>query len=611
MKKKRIILIITMALAVIALTVGIILIVNSCNDKSSDGEHDGKEIVIGGDAIASDQDVVSIIGATDLYLTLSDTDVDVNSYGVTVVDGDNEYDAKLDLSGVTFGTQGAYKITWYYGDDLVSALAKVEKELLIFSAPTLINEKPTATYNYSQAFLGVYDKISAKDCFGVNLALSLVDDGGMFNDDGTVNIGSFTVKYKAYDRAGQVLETTRNITVNSELSVSLSDKYFYDVYNEFFYLNTSAISQDIVGVSIDEVVVSDKYLKIDEEFIKLDGNYIRERFSVGATPSIKLIFSTGTASSVLLVEDKINIGLIDGEIYNDVDGFDTVIRSGYTLSRLEVRRFDDPSLGIFALYDTSSVAYNNFDNFNKTFKKLNTKYTYIITGYATKGGTTYEQTARFKLVKNGFSVMDANTLDAYSNNPSVTTIERQREFIDDKCAYEWKAIDKKANTSNSLIRFNKTAEKGDYLTFDIKLTDTKLLYLVLFKEETDANGSYYLWDRYMLSDPEVDKVEHPTWGGFESYTYGNVKIYDQNGELVKGSVLNSKDNVGKWFTVEIKLQGDLLDNCGLSVYSLSDLNTGSVYLSNVTISKNSLISDETINQVQLEDPVIEDVFPAQ
>lgn len=611
MKKKRLILIIIMALAVIALTVGIILIVNSCNNKSSDGEHDGKEILIGGDAIDSDQNVVNILGATDVFLTLSDSDVDVNSYGVTVFDGENVYDAKLDLSNVVFGTQGAYKITWYYGDDLLNAKAKAEKELLIFSEPTLTNEKPTATYNYSQAFLGVYDKISAKDCFGVNLALSLIDDGGMFNDDGTINVGSFTVKYKAYDRAGQVLETTRNITVKPELSVSLSNKYFYDVYNEFFYLNTSSISQDIVGVSIDEVVVSDKYLNIDDAFIKLDGNYIKERFSVGDTPSIKLIFANGTANSVLLVEDKINIGLVDGEIYNDVDGFDTKIRSGYTLSRLEVRRFDNPSLGIFALYDTSNLAYKNFNNFNSTFKKLNTKYTYIITGYATKGGIQYEQTAKFKIVKNGFSVLDANTLELYSNNPSVTVIEKQREFIGDKCAYEWKAIADKATTSNSLIRFNNAAEKGDYLTFDIQITDKKLIYFSLFNEETDVKRSYYLWGRYLLNNPEVDKVEHPTWGGFENYTYGSVKFYEQNGELITGNVFQSEKNIGKWITVEIKLPDNLFDGCGLSVYSSSPLNTGSIYLSNITISKTSVMSDGTENNIQFEEPIIEDIFPEQ
>ena len=93
-------------------------------------------------------------------------------------------------------------------------------------------------------------------------------------------------------------------------------------------------------------------------------------------------------------------------------------------------------------------------------------------------------------------------MDVYSNNTSVTVVEKQREFVDDKCAYEWKAVADKANTSNSLIRFNKTAEQGDYLTFDIKLTDTKLLYLILFNKETGKKQSYYLWDRYMLNDPK-------------------------------------------------------------------------------------------------------------
>ena len=607
MKKNRIILIIVIAVAVIALTVGTIFIIKSCNNKNSTVGNDGKDIVLGGDSNISGESSAEIIGATDIFLSLKDTNVNLDAYSVTVKVGEDIYDAKLDLSCVTFGTQGTYKITWYYGDTLEDAKVNVEKQLMIFSTPTLINEKPTAVYNYSQVFLGIYDNIFAKDCFGIDLALSLVDDGGLLNDDGTANIGTFTVCYKAYDRAGQVLQTTRDITVNPELSIELPDNYFYDVYNEFFYLNTSSIQQQVIGVSVDNSVIADKYIQINDQFIKIDGIYLKEKFAVGETISIKLIFSNGTASSLLSVEDKIDIGLVDGEIYNDVEGFDTLIRKGYTLNRLEVRQLNLPT--IFALYDCSSVAYDNFDNFNDTFKKLNTKYTYLITGYATKDGLLYEQTASFKIVKNGFSVLDANTLDVYSNNTSVTVVEKQREFVDDKCAYEWKAVADKANTGNSLIRFNKTAEQGDYLTFDIKLTDTKLLYLILFNKETGEKQSYYLWDRYMLNDPEKDMTEHPTWGGFESYTYGNVKIYDQNGELVTGDVFRSKDNVGKWFTVEIKLQGDLLEDCGFSVYSLSDLNTGSVYLSNITISKNSLMSDDAVNKEQLEEPIIEDVFP--
>ena len=607
MKNLRLILIIV---AVVMLTFGSMACTGcsqSCSSCSSTSKNDGKEIVVGGDSNLSNDDTFEIKGATDVFLTLSDTVVDLGKYSVTVTDGKNIYSAKLDLSNVSFGTQGKYKITWYYGETLDNANVKVEKELLIFSTPTITNSNPSVTYKYSEAFLGLYEGLTAKDCFGTDIALSLFDDGGLLNDDGTVNVGSFIVRYKAYDRAGQVVETTREITVNSEFTIILPDSYVYDVYNEFLYLNTSDVPQDILSVSINDVVILQKYIQINSEFVKIDGNYIKEIIAVGDAMPIKLIFANGTASSLLCVEDKINIGLVDGEIYNDVDGFNTVLRKGYTLTRLEVRQANSLET-IFALYDTSSVTFNSFDNFNETFKRLNTKYTYLITGYATKDGQLYKQTASFKLVKNGFSVLDANTVDVYSNNPAVTLIEKQREFVDDKCAYEWKAIADKANTGNSLIRFNKTAEKGDYLTFDIKLSDAKLLYLILFDKETNKKQSYYLWDRYLLNDPEKDMAEHPTWGGFESYTYGNVNIYNQNGELVKGDVFRSKDNVGKWFTVEIKLQGDLLEDCGFSVYSSSDLNTGSIYLSNVTISKNSLISDDSINVEQFEETIIEDVF---
>ena len=607
MKNLRLILIIV---TVVMLTFGTMACtgcLQSCNSCSSINKDDGKEIVVGGDSDFTDNVIFEIKGATDVFLTLSDTSVDISDYSVIVTDGERIYDAKLDLSNVSFGTQGSYKISWYYGDTLDNASAKVEKELLIFGTPTLTNDKTSATYNYSEAFLGLYEGLTAKDCFGTDIALSIVDDNGMLNDDGTVNVGSFIVRYKAYDRAGQLVETTREITVNPEFSTVLSDSYIYDVYNEYFYLDTSAISQEILSVSINDTVISSKYVQINDEFIKIDGNYLREKTTVGDIKSIKLIFSNGTASSLLCIEDKINIGLIDGEIYNDVDGFDTELRNGYTLTRLEVRQSNSLET-IYALYDKSSLAFNNFDKFNATFKKLNTKYTYLMTGYATKDGVSYEQTVSFRMVKNGFSILDANTVDVYTNNSAVTVIEKQREFVDDKCAYEWKAIAEKANTSNSLIRFNKTAEQGDYLSFDIKLSDTKLLYLILFNKENNKNQSYFLWDRYLLNDPAKDMAEHPTWGGFESYTFGNVKMYDQNGELIKGDVLRSKDNVGKWITVEIKLQGDLLDGCGLSVYSLSDLNTGSIYLSNITISKNSRMSDLSVNKEQVEDTIIEDVF---
>lgn len=608
MNKKRLILIIIIAIAVVAFTVGIILIVRSCNNKSSIIKNDGNQIVIGGDSSAIVDDTVEIVGATDVYLTLSDTTVDVDSYSVVVVSGEDVFDAKLDFSQVTFGTQGTYKITWYYGDNLESAKAKIEKELLVFSSPSISNELSNATYKYSKAFLDIYEKIVAKDCFGVNLALGLDDDGGLFNYDGTVNIGTFTVQYKAYDRVGQIVTATRTITIESEISISLSDKYLYDVYDEFFYLDTSGISQKIIGVSVDGKIIPEKYIKIDDSLVRIDGIFLKENFAVGQTPPIKLIFNNGTCSSLICIEDKENIGLVDGEIYNDVDGFNTPIRSGYTLNRLEVREYNNPSAGIYALYDASSVTYSNFDSFNNVFKRLNTKYTYLITGFATKGGVSYEQTVSFKIVKDGFSVLDSNTLAVYSNNPSVTVIEKQREIVDNKCAYEWKAVADKAYTSDALIKFNKTAEKGDYLTFDIQITEKKLVYLSLFNSDLGKNNAYNMWDRYLLNDPAVDMEKNPTWGGFDSYTYGHVKFYDQNGEVISGNVLCSDMQIGKWITVEIKLQGDLIDGCGLTVHSNSPLNSGSILLANMTISKNSLMDDSSVNKEQLEDPYIEDVF---
>jgi hypothetical protein len=256
-------------LTLILITVSLSLLCSfAVGCQSGDGREfieDGS-VTVGGEDVGTKDGQTVFYSADDLHVALSaiEDTLDSNAY---VYENGLKVNVDVDCSKVTFGSAGEYEITYRYGQDFVV------KTLYVYGLPTLSGENAVSV-DFSNAPTGIFSGLTATDYFGGSLDVQVIDANGMIDLDGSFNVGTFTVKMIAIDKAGQVVEFLRTVTVNEERNPSISGSYSFDVNEESFSfvlededsVNFVGVSFNGTGVPAQMLSVSDNTYTIAKEF---------------------------------------------------------------------------------------------------------------------------------------------------------------------------------------------------------------------------------------------------------------------------------------------------------------------------------------------------------
>ena len=328
--KKIILLILTLCLSIFGFAL------SGCAGDNSSQYIEGGSVSTGGDYTGSESAELEFFSAVDMHVPISMTEQELTSQAYVVENG-LKVMAELDMTGVSFGTAGEYSFNYVYGN-----LTK-QATIYIYGLPTISGEN-TKSADYFGALSAITDGITASDCFGTGLDLQVLDDGGIFDRDGSVNVGQFTVKLVAIDRAGQSVDFDRVITVSQEREPELLESYGFDVNEQSFSFTLDKADADFfIGLSINGKIVPDTMLTINgttytvnsEFFYKyiLNGSLV-EDLENGDAYEMNVITNKGKATAEFLLEDK-------QPVVYDRAGLDQFVRETFAcFNPVKIKRID-------------------------------------------------------------------------------------------------------------------------------------------------------------------------------------------------------------------------------------------------------------------------------
>ncbi len=262
----------------------------------------GNTVTAGGKKDDDADKKIVIQGAADLHISATKTDLSDYSGSVVATDGENTYSITVDDSAVKYGVQGKYELTYKYGE----LTEKVS--VTVYGVPTIsITTEYKTTYKYSEFYLGIADGITAKDCFGNDLAVCIYDSANAENTDGSLNVGSYEMTFVAVDNAGQAVYQKKSVTITAEPEKQpvLNNEYSYDVEKDDFVLEISQNDYDYyVALALNGAVIPADYAIKDDGKIVVDGDYLNSILVVDKTVSFKLLTAYGYAASKFTLTDK-------------------------------------------------------------------------------------------------------------------------------------------------------------------------------------------------------------------------------------------------------------------------------------------------------------------
>ena len=230
-------------------------------------EDDGKgKFTVGGEFTGTNDSKAVFYNADDLHIAsnANKDDLEINAY---VIDNELKVFADVDLSQVIFGTPGTYPITYSYGT------SSVDKTVYIYGTPT-IEGQSSLEVAFSKASKEIFNGLTAKDTFGNLLDLQIIDNGGMIDADGSYNVGTFSVKMIAVDRAGQSFIFTRSVEVTEEKNPTLLESYSFDVNEEnFSFTLEEADGKNFIGVSFGGKTVPSKMITVSNNTFTVDNDF--------------------------------------------------------------------------------------------------------------------------------------------------------------------------------------------------------------------------------------------------------------------------------------------------------------------------------------------------
>lgn len=264
----------------------------SCAENKKDDN-----IIVDGNTDHREEAVIEIIGAEDLHVALTVKNYDelgAEVYGVK--DGDI-LEVTADVSAVSFGVEGSYKIIYKCQN------VSVEKNLFVYGEPT-INAGNSVTCKYSRVWAEYNKGVSARDSFGNELPVFISNDGGLFNKDGSINTGAHTVKFYASDKAGQKVYAEKLVTAELEKNPVMAESFDFDVADESLFVKLGEEDRDaLLGVSVNDAAIDKDKTTFTEDGIVINGRDVCVR--TGAKDSVIRVFTQkGQATGRLNVKDE-------------------------------------------------------------------------------------------------------------------------------------------------------------------------------------------------------------------------------------------------------------------------------------------------------------------
>lgn len=273
-------------------------------EKSANHGNQGSSVTVGGETLGSAETQPQILGAKDWHIPVN-AQVDFGA-GVYAQVGTDSFGVEVNSTAVNLATQGEYTITYTFEQTVV------EKKVYVYGEIAFSDTTPTVEAPYSDAFEAIYQGFTAKDGFGTELEVQLLKSNGLYNTDGTLNIGTFSVEFIVVDNAGQTKKLTRTVTVTEETSPTLDSKLTYDVADDTLYLALQ--NSNITGISVDGKLATLDVVEMSKDSLVLDGAWIYSLCAINESVQIRLISATGWTASTLTVKDEKAVQYDDTQI---------------------------------------------------------------------------------------------------------------------------------------------------------------------------------------------------------------------------------------------------------------------------------------------------------
>ena len=273
--------------------------------------YNNSEIVVGGNTNSGAVDTQEIIisGVTDWHIPASQTSLANEIAQVTAMKGEAVQTVQANTSAVKFGQKGTYTVSFTAGN------ATETCTVTVYDAPIAgAHNGDAITLAYSQIYTSLTEGVEFTDCFGTKLEVAVINDGGIKNADGSLNLGTFTVKYMATDKAGQSLYATRQVTVTEEKNPTIVGQT-YDMADDQLVINVDSEDfNNFLSIALDGVAVSEEYYSKSNNTIYIDGNYIFDRFGRTGEVSLRYLSAKGYADTTLTLTDKKTVAIDDSAI---------------------------------------------------------------------------------------------------------------------------------------------------------------------------------------------------------------------------------------------------------------------------------------------------------
>lgn len=645
----------------------------SCAENKKDDN-----IIVDGNAIHREEAVIEIIGAEDLHVALTVKNYDELGAEVYGVKGGDILEATADVSAVSFGVAGSYKIIYKCQN------VSVEKTLFVYGEP-IINAGNSVTCKYSRVWAEYNKGVSARDSFGNELPVFISDDGGLFNKDGSINIGAHTVKFYASDKAGQKVYAEKPVTAELEKNPVMAESFDFDVADESLFVklgkedreallgvsvNDEAIDKDKTTFTEDGIVINgrdvcvrtgakdsvirvftqkgqatgrinvkdEKPLQYSDEKITAFAQGLKNCFDTHVLPEIIKLnefqsvdpvytitspdgatetvsgeykfkksgeytfsFSARGESHSYTIETFFDLGFKDGRIYSEASPFDETVKDGFILKELSVK--EAVSGKKVAVYEQGHSVYGDIEEFRKAVLTLNAdmRYNLGVTARSAEDGEVYSQTVNFGVVKNGCAILSADEIHLVPRNLANTSLDYiDGNSVGRRGAFWWNSLvneyaSNQLQQENYMLNWDETAlnelKKDRYLIFDLRYDGGPLSLILNFKNpQTNKNYGMYFWGRYLIG------TNLGQYGDDINYAYGSVRIFREDGSQIPTNLdVFSGSYKGRWLTVEIKLPNDIAG--GITMHNRTNLSKAETYFSNVRVSDNAYLSDDTENKV--------------
>lgn len=212
---------------------------------------------------SSPEAVYEFEGLNDVKLALSATSYDYAA-NVKAYKNFEEITFDVDDSAVVYGTPGEYSVM-YKAEDYEETV-----NVYIYGLPTFTETGATITYKDVQTMATLRKAVTAKDTFGVELSVSVVQ-GVQANELGYIEYGEHSVKFSATDSVGNTAEFPCNIIVSDADKPALTDIGIdlVDIQKvtQFDGIQINKIYLDGTELTSDDYSFMNGYLTFTESFL--------------------------------------------------------------------------------------------------------------------------------------------------------------------------------------------------------------------------------------------------------------------------------------------------------------------------------------------------------